>query len=165
MTHTYLKKDGHFTLSGKSSNYFVGSYVIGIDIDETRYMNPEDYIHQLSLQPTFWYTSLSNMQIDVETGEFKGARFRLIYVFDQLIPDKYYFRYCSWNLHKKIESDTGETIKDSCGLICTQYFNGTNRNNTTLSVDYGLTNNVYSLSDINVSNNGYLDFLNNNCYY
>ena len=165
MTHSYLKKDGHFTLSGKSSNYFVGSYVIGIDIDETKYRSPGDYIHQLSLQPTFWYTSLSNMQIDVETGEFKGARFRLIYVFDQLIPDKYYFRYCSWNLHKKIESDTGETIKDSCGLICTQYFNGTNRNNTTLSVDYGLTNDVYSLSDINISNNGYLDFLNNNCYY
>ena len=165
MTHTYLKKDGHFTLSGKSSNYFVGSYVIGIDIDETRYRNPEDYIHQLYFKPTFWYTSLSNMQIDVETGEFNGARFRLIYVFDQLIPDKYYFRYCSWNLHKKIESDTGETIKDSCGLICTQYFNGTNWNDSTLSVDYGLTNYVYSLSDINITKHGYIDFLNNNCNY
>ena len=163
--HTYLKRDGNFTLSGKSSDYFVGSYIIGIDVDKTCYGSPTDYISRLSLQPTIWYTSLSNMQTDVETGEFKGPRFRLIYVFDQLISDKYFFRYCSWNLHRIIEADTGEPIKDSCGIICTQYFNGTNWNDSTLSVDYGLTNHVYSLKDINSTNNGYLEFLLNNCYY
>ena len=163
--HTYLKKDGYFTLSGKSSDYFFGSYIIGVDVDKTSYGSPTDYISRLSLQPTFWYTSLSNMQTDINTGEFKGPRFRLIYVFDTTIKDKYYFRYCAWNLHEKIKADTGEPIKDDCGLCCTQYFNGTNWNDSTLSVDYGETNNIYSLSDIGITNNGYLDFLQNNCYY
>jgi len=163
--HTYLKRDGNFTLSGKSSDYFVGSYIIGIDVDKTCYGSPTDYISRLSLQPTFWYTSLSNMQTDVETGEFKGPRFRLIYVFDKLISDKYFFRYCSWNLHRSIEADTGEPIKDSCGLMCTQYFNGTNWNDSTLSVDFDLTNCIYSLSDIGITDNGYFDFLHKECYY
>ena len=70
-SHTYLKRDGSFTLSGKASDYFAGSYTIGIDIDKTTYESPSEYINRLSLQPTFWYTSLSHMQTDLETREFK----------------------------------------------------------------------------------------------
>jgi len=163
--HTYLKRDGCFTLSGKAYGYFAGSYTIGIDIDKTIYGSPSDYINRLSIQPTFWYTSLSHMQTDLETREFKGPRFRLIYVFDQLITDPYFFRYCSWNLHNRIEVDTNEPIKDKCGLLCTQYFNGTNWSDSTLSVDYGQTDIIYSLSDINTTNEGYLLFLQEGCHY
>ena len=34
---TYVRKDGHFTLTGKSGKFFAGSYCIGVDIDETQY--------------------------------------------------------------------------------------------------------------------------------
>ena len=162
---TYVRQDGFFTLSGKSDKFFQGSYIIGIDIDSTSYVSPRDYTERLSVKPTFWYTSLSNMQTDLETGESKGCRFRLIYVFDELISDKYFFRYCSWCLHKRIEEDVEEKIKDKCGIECSQYFNGTNRNDSTLSVDYELTNNIYSLPDINTSEEGYLHFLQEGCYY
>ena len=58
---TYVRKDGYFTLSGKSSRFFDGSNFIGIDIDYTKCKSPHEFITNLELQPTFWYTSLSHM--------------------------------------------------------------------------------------------------------
>lgn len=162
---TYVRQDNYFTLSGKKDEFFQGSYFIGIDIDETNYRTTSDFFRNLTLQPTFWYTSFSNMQVDKETGKSKGLRMRLIYVFNQLISDKYYFRYCSSTLHKQIEKSTNEMINDKCGLKCTQYFNGTYMYNSSINLEYGITNYIYSLSDIDVSNDGYLDYLRTGCEY
>lgn len=73
------RKDGTFASSQKKNENFIGSYVIGVDIDHTSYNSAEEYVSKLSLQPTFYYTSYSNMQQN-EDGTSKGARFRLIYV-------------------------------------------------------------------------------------
>lgn len=161
---TYLRKDGYFTMEGKSGQFFQGSYFIGVDIDDTQY-TPQEFVDLLRLKPTLWYTSLSHLQKDKNGDGKVDDRFRLIYVFDNLIQDKYYFRYCASNLYKMIEEDTQEIIEDKCGLSCCQYFNGTYLYGEGLNVDFGLTNQIYSLDDIQVSDEGYLNYLRNNCEY
>lgn len=153
------RTDGTFGSSQKNNSNFKGSYVIGVDIDHTNYNSAEDFVSVLTCKPTFWYTSYSNQQ------EGKGARFRMIYVFNELIQNPYFFRYCAWNLNQSIIADTKEEIDDDCNLRCSQYFNGTNISNPDIIYSSGITNNVYSLSDFNVSESGWLEFLDNGCYY
>ena len=162
---TYVRKDGHFTLTGKSGKFFAGSYCIGVDIDETQYHSAEEFVSRLQQKPTIWYTSYSNQQYDTSTGMSKGARFRLIYVFDQEIHNKYFFRYCANKVHYMVESSTNEEIHDKCGLQCTQYFNGTNFKNETLSIDYGCSDIIYSFTDFNITKEDFLEFLEDNCMY
>ena len=163
--HTYrLRKDYTFGSGEKKNDNFTGANVIGVDIDRTDYESAEAFIDMLHLKPTLWYTSYSNMQVD-EAGNSKGARFRLIYVFDERIRTPLYFRYCAWQLNRMIEQDTGEEIKDRCNLNCSQYFNGTNKDNPDVRLNYGITNFIYTLNDISVSESGYIDFLLHYCYY
>lgn len=154
-----LRKDGSFGSSQKCDANFDGSYVIGVDIDKTKYVSASEFVSKLTIKPTFYYTTYSNMQ------EGKGARFRLIYVFDSKIQNPYFFRYCAYSLNRIIERDTNELIEDDCNLRCSQYFNGTNRNAKNIILDYNNTNIIYSLDDINVSREGFIDFLNHYCYY
>ena len=152
-----VRKDGTFGSSEKKDDNFIGSYVIGVDIDETSYSTISDYISQLEYKPTLWYSSYSNRE--------NKPKFRMIYVFDTLIENKYFFRYCAWQLNKKLEKDTNEVITDDCNLRCSQYFNGTNKNNKSLNVEYGITYNIYSFSDFNIDELGFISFLNNDCNY
>lgn len=158
------RKDGTFGSSQKKDDNFVGSYVIGVDIDHTSYNSADEYVSKLSLQPTFYYTSYSNMQVDKD-GNSKGARFRLIYVFDDKITNPYFFRYCAYQLNRIIKKDTDELITDDCNLRCSQYFNGTNKNNKDVILSYGLTETIYSLEDVNVDGDGFIDFLCNYANY
>lgn len=160
---TYVRKDGYFTLTGKSDQFFKESYCVGVDIDETQYQSAEQFVDKLQYKPTFWYTSFSNQQNETSTGKSKGARFRLIYVFDQKIQNKYFFRYCSYKVHEMIEKSTNELIHDTCGLRCAQYFNGTNIFDKTLKVGYDCTNTIYSLSDFNITKEEFISFLDCNC--
>lgn len=153
------RKDGSFGSSEKKDENFEGSYVIGVDIDHTSYNTVEMFVSQLSLKPTFYYTTYSNLKED------KGARFRLIYVFNTKIENPYFYRYAAYCLNQLIEKETREKIDDDCNLRCSQYFNGTNRNNDNIILSYGLTNYVYSFEDISVSTDGYVDYLRNYCYY
>lgn len=153
------RKDGSFGSSQKTYQNFAGSYTIGVDIDQTNYESVEEFVSVLTLKPTLYYTSYSNKQ------EGKGARFRLIYVFDEMIWNKFFFRYVAWQINAMIERDTKERITDDCNLRCTQYFNGTNVDDTSLVVSYGITHNIYSFSDFGASKQGYIEFLENNCYY
>lgn len=162
---TYVRKDGYFTMSGKADRFFKGTYIVGVDIDDTTYESAEEFISKLSLQPTFWYTTLSNKQKDKNKDGILDARFRMMFVFDRIIGDKYFFRYVSSVIHHLIEKDTQEKITDPCGKSCSQYFNGTYYDAPNLIVDFDITNQIYSLSDFNITTNGYLDFLNKNCEY
>ena len=162
---TYVRKDGYFTMSGKADSFFKGSYVVGVDIDDTAYESAEEFISKLSLQPTFWYNTLSNTQKDKNKDGILDARFRMMFVFDRIIGDKYFFRYVSSVIHHLIEKDTQEKITDPCGKSCSQYFNGTNYDDSNLTVDFGISNIIYSFSDFQISDSGYLDFLNQNCDY
>lgn len=152
------RKDNTFGSSQKKNDNFTGSYVIGVDIDHTSYKSAEEYVSKLTLQPTFYYTSYSNMQTN-EDGTSKGARFRLIYVFDKKIKNPYFFRFCAYQLNRIIEKDTDEFITDDCNLRCSQYFNGTNRNNADVILSYGITNTIYSLEDIEATETNFIDFL------
>ena len=156
---TSKRKDNTFGSSQKKDVNFNGSYVIGVDIDHTNYETAEDYISKLSIKPSLYYTSYSNMQLN-EDGTSKGARFRLIYVFDKKIKNPYYFRFCSFNLNRILEKDTEELITDDCNLRCSQYFNGTNKNNKDIILSYACSDLIYSLGDINSSDmDKYIKFL------
>lgn len=153
------RKDGSFGSSQKKDINFKGSYVIGIDIDKTNYKTAEEFIDKLTFKPSFYYSTYSNQK------EGKGCRFRMIYVFDYLITNRFFFRYVATLLNKSIEKDTLELIEDDCNLRCSQYFNGTNKNNPDLVLESGITNLVYSLSDLGVCVEGFKEFLENNCGY
>lgn len=153
------RKDGTFGSRHKKVSNFRASYMIGVDIDETQYDTAEDFIGRLELKPTFYYTSYSNQQ------EGKGARFRMMYVLDKPIRDPYHFRYFSLKLHSKIEADTQEKIHDKCGLVCSQYFNGTYKDNKDSVFSCGITNTIYEFKDFSPTKGDFLDYLNNNCYY
>ena len=158
-----LHNGDYFTAQGKAGEFFEGSYFIGVDIDDTHYLTSEELIGKLTLPPTFWYTSLSHM--GNVNGRCKGLRLRLVYVFNTMISDKYYFRYCASQLHKILERDLGEEMKEKCGLSRTEYFNGTNWNDKSLQVEFDISNIIYSLSDISVSDSDYFIYLTKHCEY
>ena len=162
---TYVRKDGYFTMSGKADRFFKGTYIVGVDIDDTTYESAEEFISKLSLQPTFWYTTFSNKQKDKNKDGILDARFSMMFVFDRIIGDKYFFRYVSSVIHPVIEKEPQEKITDQYGKSCSQYFNGTNYDDSNLTVDFGISNIIYSFSDFQISDSGYLDFLNQNCKY
>lgn len=155
----HLRKDGTFGSSEKVDKNFHGSFVVSVDIDKTKFNTAEEYINKLITKPTFYYTSYSNLQ------EGKGARFRMMYVFDSMIYNPYYFRYVAWTLNKQIENEVGEEIDDYCNIRCSQYFNGTNVSNPDVICSYGITNRIYSLDDFSINIYGFYNFLNNYAYY
>ena len=152
-----------FTKSFKNNSNFKCAYMIGVDIDDTQY-TVEEFIDKLSFKPTFFYTSYSNMK------NGNGARFRLVYVVNTRqsgppIKNPYLFRYCVYCLNTIIERDTNEVIKDKCNQNCSQYFNGTNKDNEDIILEHGITNYVYELEDFGINAEGFKDFLINYCYY
>ena len=164
---TRLRSDGTFGASSKTNDNFNYSQVIGIDIDHTSYPTAEQFIDKLTLKPSFYYTSYRNLV------DGNGARFRLIYAFSDRIESIYMFRYIAIKLKDMILQDAGECkfydnwkdYIDECSIRATQYFNGTCRTNSDIILSYGITNNIYSLSDIGYSKVKYCDFLIGYCDY
>lgn len=168
LSESERRTDGTFGASMKKNEKFKEAYVIGIDVDHTKYKCAEDYVAKLSLQPTFYYTSYNNLQ------EGKGARFRLMYVLDKKIDSVYMFRFVASKLINIIGNDTGEIGKDekgeeyldSASNRAVQYFNGTCVKNPNLIISSGITNIIYSLKDFEAdSRNEYVSYLQNFCEY
>lgn len=156
--------EDRFKKGDKDNAHFRGAYTIGVDIDETNYASPRDFIERLTLKPTFWYTSYSHM------ADGKGPRFRMIYVFNQnLCVDPYTFKYMAHTLNTIIERDTNEIIHDKCNEKASQYFNGTNKLDKKVVYDCDITNIIYDKSDIwkdeDEFRNGLIPFLMNYCDY
>ena len=138
----YRLKDGSFSLSAKTKRFFHSANVICADVEGTSYTNAQDYISKLSLTPTFWHTTFSNQQ----SG--KGCRFRMVYVLDEEIKgEKDFYNYVNI-FNTRIEKEVGEYSLDHCNLYTNQYYNGTCITNPNLVVDSGISNYIYSLSDI-----------------
>ena len=135
------RKDGTFGTTDKRYENFVGAYCIFVDVDETKYKDMRAFIDELSLKPTFAYTSYSNQQPG------KGARFRLCYVFFKPVQGIFHFRYLASKVYERIELDTQETIKDKCGLSPAQYMNGTNKAATNIIFDEFSSNAIYDFQD------------------
>ena len=153
------RKDGSFSSTFKCNETFLGSYILGVDIDKTGFKNVEEYVSCLSLKPTIYYTTYSNLQPE------KGARFRLIYVLDKMIDNIYLFRYMATNLNKIIEEDTCEFIYDDCNLKPTQYFNGTCKMNQGIIYSSHNSNIIYSFRDMGYSKNDFINYLTKYCDY
>ena len=167
-----LFKDGEtnipfkeFTKSQKNNRNFEAAYVVFVDIDKTFKKTINEFVGMLSLEPTFYYTTYSNLQKD------KGLRFRLVYVFDSIVAtNPYTYKYITHYINDIIENDTIEDVDDKCNERCSQYFNGTNMNDVKINYESGISNKIYSLSDIYGDHkdqfiNGLIEFLISYCEY
>ena len=116
-----LDKKNYYSMQEKTNENFGGTWFIPIDIDETRAKSVEQYLGALTYKPTFWYTTYSHLK------DGKGVRFRMVYCFNRMMIGNSYikYRWCSSNLIKTIESETGERV-DHASLNAAQYFNGVN---------------------------------------
>lgn len=112
-------KDGYMSMTVKRDEFFKGSQIVSIDIDDTQYNNVEDYIAQLTYIPTFAYTSYSDSP--------EKRKFRLCYVLDKPLNSIEEYKEVANTIHYTAEQDTQEPISDKCGEKASQYFNGTNR--------------------------------------
>ena len=133
-TTTPFYKDGSLKAQFKTDENFTFGQVFSIDIDGTRFNDPEAYVSTLSLTPSLYYTSPSD-----DPGGLR--RFRLIYIIDTPL-NKEAYDMATRALHRMIEEDTLEKIKDTCGERYSQYFNG-NKNGTSWK-----TYNILSPSDL-----------------
>lgn len=132
--YPYYKDNGSLKITFKKKKYFRGSQVVFVDIDQTNYKNIQEYLDLLSWKPTITYTTFSD--------SLEDRRFRLVYIFDQVLEaGQYYTAY--YMIARRINSDTGEGIKDNCGSIVNQYMNGTEKN-----AEIHSTNIIYSWKDI-----------------
>lgn len=113
-------KDGYMSMTVKRDEFFKGSQIVSIDIDDTQYTNVEDYIAQLTYIPTFAYTSYSDSPTK--------RKFRLCYVLDKPLNSIEEYKEVANTIHYTAEQDTQEPISDKCGEKASQYFNGTNLN-------------------------------------
>lgn len=111
-------KDGFMSMTVKRDEFFKGSQIVSIDIDDTQYTNVEDYIEQLTFIPTFAYTSYSDSPTK--------RKFRLCYVMSQPLNSIEEYKEVANTIHYTAEQDTQEPISDKCGEKASQYFNGTN---------------------------------------
>lgn len=153
------RKDGTFGTTDKRYENFAGASCVFVDIDETKYKDMRAFIDELSLKPTFAYTSYSNQQPG------KGARFRLCYVFGKPVQGIFHFRYLASKVYEAIERDTQETIKDKCGLSPAQYMNGTNKAAQNIIFDEFFTGAVFDFQDFSCSDQDFVQYLRRYCDY
>ena len=135
------EKDGYMKRCIKRSEFWCGSQVVCIDIDETAYTDIPTYLNKLSYLPTFCYATFSDKP--------DSRRFRLVYVMSKVLKLNE-FKAVSTVLHREVEKDTLERCKDNCGTRQDQYFNGCSLGSECYSSDL-----VYDLKDIR----GYYDVL------
>ena len=129
---------GDMKLSFKSDRFFKGSYLIFVDIDDTKYTDIGEYIGTLQLKPTIVHPTYSD---NIEKNGKVSRRFRLVYVFSSLlsIDD---FVLVSQAIHEHVALCTGEEVEDCCGTRPSQYMNGVYGNTETYMTDI-----IYDLVD------------------
>lgn len=129
---------GDMKITFKSDRFFKGSYIIFVDIDETKYTDIGAYLKTLMLQPTVVHATYSDK---IEKEGVVSRRFRLVYVFSSMlsIDD---FVLVSEAIHEHVAKCTGEEVKDCCGTRPSQYMNGVYGNNETYRTDI-----IYDLVD------------------
>ena len=108
--------DGSLKVQFKADRYFTYGQVISIDVDGTRFNDPELYVSHLTLQPSFVYTSSSDNPDGLR-------KFRVVYVFSMPL-NKDGYELATKAIHKQAEQDTIEMVKDSCGERFSQAFIG-----------------------------------------
>lgn len=110
------KNKGFMKLQFKRDDFFSGSQCIFVDIDETKYLDLDDYLKVVDPKPTISYYTYSDRE--------GSRRFRLCYVFDKIISIED-FNTLSAVITNMVSASTKEVVKDTCGTRASQYFNGT----------------------------------------
>ena len=150
--YPYYQRDSKTATKGglkidfKRDEYFYGSQVVFIDIDNTSYTDINDYINSLTFKPTMVYMSYSDGK---EKGGKVSRRFHLCYVFDSIL-NKDSFKEVSTTLSLALVRDTNEELEDKCGEKMSQYMNGCFGNTENYK-----TYSIYTLDDIYNYNNIY----------
>lgn len=138
---------GAMKIQFKSDKYFHGSQAVFVDVDYTSYKTVPEYLAKLSMQPTCVYMSFSD---GIEKSNVKSRRFRLVYVFDEIL-DQQKFLYVSKSINDQIIADTGEDMEDDCGTRMSQYMNGVYGNDEKYEFDW-----IYTPRDFCVSGDYYI---------
>lgn len=154
------KNKGGMKMQMKSDIYYEGCQCFFVDIDYTEFISVEDYIAALKLKPTVVYMSYSdnvykidskqknNLKYDPQRG-VKSRRFRLCYVFNEIIYGKENFKTISSAINKMVEDSTHEVVQDDCGKSMSQYFNGS------VNKEVYVTGYVYEMTDFNINTHTY----------
>lgn len=141
LTYPYYqrgKNKGALKIQFKKDDAFRGSQALFFDIDYTYSKDMFEYIAKLEKKPTCGYYSYSNMK---NKGGIVSSRFRLVYVFDEIL-DRINFKRLYRNILSMIERNTGEHFEDDCGSRTAQYMNGG------FGGDYYVNDsNIYSVND------------------
>ena len=127
---------GAIKIPFKDKRFFCGTQAFFVDIDETQYSTMDDFIAKLSQKPAAGYYTFS------DAGEVAKRKFRLVYIFDKVYTPAA-ITVLGEAISQMIERDTEEKIKDNCGKVVNQYFNGTDK-------QYGVYVNydaIYSIYD------------------
>ena len=144
-----------FNSWNKTNDNFAGSYVVTVDVDEFREIALDydckisRYINTLSnrgIEPSLWYTSFSHNPNE------KKLKVHLIYVFDSLIPGKdggETYRNLAEKICERVEIAGGVPV-DEHSKVCSQFFNPTNINNPSLTVEYGASRHLYQFEDFGI---------------
>lgn len=154
------KNKGGMKMQMKSDIYYEGCQCFFVDIDYTEFISVKDYIAALKLKPTVVYMSYSdnvykidskqknNLKCDPQRG-VKSRRFRLCYVFNEIIYGKENFKTISSAINKMVEDSTHEVVQDDCGKSMSQYFNGS------VNKEVYVTGYVYEMADFNINTHTY----------
>ena len=154
------KNKGGMKMQMKSDIYYEGCQCFFVDIDYTEFISVKDYIAALKLKPTVVYMSYSdnvykidskqknNLKYDPQRG-VKSRRFRLCYVFNEIIYGKENFKTISTAINKMVEDSTHEVVQDDCGKSMSQYFNGS------VNKEVYVTGYVYEMADFNINTHTY----------
>ena len=154
------KNKGGMKMQMKSDIYYEGCQCFFVDIDYTEFISVKDYIAALKLKPTVVYMSYSdnvykidskqknNLKYDPQRG-VKSRRFRLCYVFNEIIYGKENFKTISSAINKMVEDSTHEVVQDDCGKSMSQYFNGS------VNKEVYVTGYVYEMTDFNINTHTY----------
>lgn len=129
--------DEEFGQSVKTLNNFLYSNVLSIDIDDSQ-IEMNRYIDNLSIKPTFAYTTPSN--------GVKGFRFRLVYIFNNKIKGVEDYKSAYNTLINKLNI----TLTDNCASSPAQQMGG--NNNAELYVSNVIHNNYILESKSNDEN-------------
>lgn len=129
------RNKGGMKMQMKADMFYEGCQCFFVDIDYTKYESVEDYIGALTLKPTVVYMSYSDNVYKIDSKQkqnpkynpnrgIKSRRFRLCYVFNEIIYGKENFKTISSAINKMVEDSTHEVVQDDCGKSMSQYFNG-----------------------------------------
>ena len=144
-----------FNSWNKTNDNFAGSYVVTVDVDEfgeltldydykiSRYIN---ILSENGIEPSFWYTSFSHNPSE------QKLKVHLIYVFDSIIPGKdggETYRMLAEKICERVEIAGGVSV-DERSKVCSQFFNPTNLNNSSLTVEYGISRHLYQFTDFGI---------------